>query len=149
MLSIGACRIFSGAIQKTSMCQVDNSLPSRIITSISEKSSVNCDFASSLIYRKQRYTLGFVQRYSVKGSLSIFHQCRFVGSISGRWLIATTIFHQFVSQIHRQHVAERDSSIINPKTPKILMLILFFSCYTFPCKLVIRICCQIKITTST
>ena len=29
------------------------------------------------------------------------------------------------------------------KTPKILLLILFFSCYTFHCKLVTRIWCQI------
>ena len=35
----------------------------------------------------------------------------------------------------------------NPFTPKICQLILPFNFYTFPCKLVMRILCQIKIAT--
>ena len=38
---------------------------------------------------------------------------------------------------------------LNPLTPKIWLLILPSSCYTFPCKLVMRIWYQMKITTST
>ena len=37
---------------------------------------------------------------------------------------------------------------INPLTPKIRLLILLSSCNTFPCKLVPRIWCKIKMTTS-
>ena len=37
----------------------------------------------------------------------------------------------------------------NHLTPKIWLLILPSSCYKFPCKLVTRIWCEIKITTST
>ena len=37
----------------------------------------------------------------------------------------------------------------DPSTPKIWLLILPLSCYTYPCELVMRILCKIKITTST
>ena len=37
----------------------------------------------------------------------------------------------------------------NPLTPRIWLLILLSSCYTFPCKLVARIWCYIKIKTFT
>ena len=39
--------------------------------------------------------------------------------------------------------------LVNPLTPKIWLLILPSSCYTFPCKLVMGIWCLIKISTST
>ena len=44
--------------------------------------------------------------------------------------------------------AECVTDVLNPSTPKIWLLILPSSCYTFPCKWVTRMWCQIEITTS-
>ena len=41
------------------------------------------------------------------------------------------------------------NNCINNVTSKIWLLILLSSCYTFPCKLVMRIWCKVKIITST
>ena len=52
-----------------------------------------------------------------------------------------------------QALAVRDMTgvqgLLNPLTPKICLLILPISCCTFPCKLVTRIWCSIKIISCT
>ena len=45
--------------------------------------------------------------------------------------------------------AQSDSKSINLLTPKIWLLILPSSCYTFPCKLITRIWCSIKVISCT
>ena len=49
----------------------------------------------------------------------------------------------------RALTVEQLGPLINPLTLKIWLLILPSGCYTYPCKLVMRIWCEIKIITST
>ena len=46
-------------------------------------------------------------------------------------------------------LAQGSKKYLNPSTPKIWLLILSSSCYTFPCELVTRIWCSIKIISCT
>ena len=51
--------------------------------------------------------------------------------------------------IKKNTISKSTKDAFNPLTPKIWLLILPYSCYTFPCKLVMRTWCWFKIAAST
>ena len=63
--------------------------------------------------------------------------------------LSTTALHSQVCLPKHCRPVEIKSHLFKLLTPKIWLLILPSSCYTFPCKKVMRIWCQIEISTST
>ena len=91
------------------------------------------------------------------GSVKCWSACRLLYCFSHKLWISVLPFQKYMNETdyvlayvdYLSHLNGKFSTPIKFLTPKIWFLILSFSCYTFPCELVTRNLCEIKIATST
>ena len=103
-------------------------------------------------FRKKIKMLFAIQGRSVVGKTVLSVLCTSLGRPRARFFLIWTSHLEnniyLLSTIWKNKELLQQSNSLNPSTPKIWLLILSSSCYTFPSKLVWRIWCLLKITTS-
>ena len=91
------------------------------------------------------------------GSVKCWSACRLLYCFSHKLWISVLPFQKYMNETdyvlayvdYLSHLNGKLSTPMNFLTPKIWFLIISFSHYTFPCELVTRNLCEIKIATST